>query len=86
MVGVDRSTVAKWEEVPDSESNVKSHNPFVSDYRVSISKDKYEPIYKRAKKGKSCAAIAADYIVTRRRATRRAIGKPSHALRLREAA
>ena len=84
MVGGSPRTIDEWES--KTESNFKNEEAFVPDYRVSIPKDKYEPIYKRAKKGKSCAAIAADYIVTRRRATRRAIGKPSHALRLREAA
>ena len=78
VVRVSRRTVDEWE----NESDVKNDNPFVPDYRVSIPRDRYEPIYKRAKKGESHVAIAADYKVTPRRATR----KPSHAMRLGKAA
>ena len=67
MVGVSREAVKKWESGDDDESNGKSTNPFLPDYRVSIPKDKYEPIYERAKAGESHVAIAADYKVTPQR-------------------
>ena len=78
VVGGSPRTIDEWES--KTESNFKNEEAFVPDYRVSIPKDKYEPIYKRAKKGKSCVAIAADYKVTQRRATRRATGKASHTI------
>ena len=38
VVGVDRSTVAKWEEEPDSGSDVKIHKASTPDCRTSIGK------------------------------------------------
>lgn len=65
-MGVDRSTVSKWEE-NTNRSNVNFHIASIPDLRKKVSGHQREEIYWRVQSGEKKELIAQDYDITPRR-------------------
>jgi N6-adenosine-specific RNA methylase IME4/ParB-like chromosome segregation protein Spo0J len=68
MLKIPQQTVSYWEaEEKKNTSNTSAGNACIHDLRVSVSKDKYQEIYEKAKAGEPQAQIAADYKISQQR-------------------